>query len=156
MKTNLLPLLAIVLFIISCKDNDDVNPEVLTQSHWQKVIEYKTDDQSYDIIYSIEFKSDGEVYAEVFAKDMETGSVLGFLEYYNGNYQIVENKITVSLTEHYINMGGTMFSDKEGLSLQDQGNLSREFQLRNKNKELHTIMPLYASSLGIIYTRVEK
>ena len=152
----LLPLIVLGLLLFSCKDNDEINPEVLTQNQWQKVIEYTDADQSYDIVYSIDFKSDGEVYSEVFVRDMETKNVLGFLEYFIGNYQIVENKVAVSITEHYMNLGGTMYSDKEGLSLIDRENETREFQLRNKNSELHTIMPITASSVGIIYDRVEK
>jgi len=108
------------------------------------------------IVYSIDFKSDGKVYSEVFVRDMDTKNVLGFLEYYNGNYQLIENKVAVSITEHYFNLGGTFYSDKEKLSLMDIENQTREFQLRNKNSELHTIMPIYASSLGIIYKRVDK
>ena len=152
----LLPLIVIGLLLFSCKDNDEINPEILTQNQWQKVIEYTDADQSYDIVYSIDFKSDGEVYSEVFVRDMESKNVLGFLEYFIGNYQIVENKVAVSITEHYMNLGGTMYSDKEGLSLIDRENETREFQLRNKNSELHTIMPITASSVGIIYDRVEK
>ncbi|WP_339879614.1 hypothetical protein [uncultured Algoriphagus sp.] len=152
----LLPLIVLGLLLFSCKDNDEINPEVLTQNQWQKVIEYTNSDQSYDIVYSIDFKSDGEVYSEVSVREMESKNVLGFLEYFNGNYQIVENKVAVSITEHYMNLGGTMYSDKEGLSLIDRENEIREFQLRNKNSELHTIMPITASSVGIIYDRVEK
>ena len=152
----LLPLIVLGLLLFSCKDNDEINPEVLTQNQWQKVIEYTDADQSYDIVYSIDFKSDGEVYSEVFVREMETKNVLGFLEYFIGNYQIVENKVAVSITEHYMNLGGTMYSDRKGLSLIDRENETREFQLRNKNSELHTIMPITASSVGIIYDRVEK
>ena len=156
LSKRLFPLIAIGLLLFSCKDNDEISPEILTQNQWQNVIEYAEADQPYDIVYSIDFKSDGKVYSEVFVRDMETKNVLGFLQYYNGKYQIVENKVTVSITEHFINMGGTFYSDKEGLSLQDIENQSREYQLRNKNSELHTIMPLYSSSLGIIYKRVDK
>ncbi|SFB60475.1 hypothetical protein [Algoriphagus aquimarinus] len=155
MHKKLYLLIAIAFVLFSCKDNDDINPEVLTQNQWQKVIEYSDADQPYDIVYSIDFKSDGKVYSEVFVRDMATKNVLGFLEYYNGNYQIVENKVAVSITEHFINMGGTMYSDREKLSLQDKENQSREYQLRNKNSELHTIMPPLASSLGLIYNRVD-
>ena len=155
MHKKLYLLIAIAFVLISCKDNDDINPEVLTQNQWRYVIEYANADQPYDIVYSIDFKSDGKVYSEVFVRDMETKNVLGFLEYYNGNYQIVENKVAVSITEHFINMGGTMYSDREKLSLQDKENQSREYQLRNKNSELHTIMPPLASSLGLIYNRVD-
>lgn len=154
MKTKLLSLIAFVLILFGCTD-DEINPEVLTQNQWQNVIEYVDAGQPYDIVYSIDFKPDGKVYSEVFARDMVTKDVLGFLEYYNGTYQIVENKVTVSITEHYLNMAGTMFSDKGKLSLQDNGSQSREYQLRNKNSELHTIMPIYSSSLGIIYYRVD-
>lgn len=155
MNTKLL-FLIVGVFLLGCSNDDEINPEILTQNQWQKVIEYTDADQPYDIVYSIDFKSDGKVYSEVFVRDMDTKNVLGFLEYYNGNYQIVENKVAVSIAEHFINMGGTLYSDKEELILQNIENQSREYQLRNKNSELHTIMPIYASSLGIIYDRVEK
>lgn len=157
MKTRLFFLIALGLIIFSCKHNDEINPEILTQNQWQKVIEYANADQPYDIVYSIDFKSGGKVYSEVFVRDMETNNVLGFLEYYNGTYQIVENKVAVLFTEHYNNIqSGTMYSDKENLNLQDKENETREYQLRKKNSELHTILPPLASSLGIIYTRVQK
>jgi len=156
MKTKLLPLIALGLLLFSCKNNDEINPEILTQNQWLRIYEYSDADQPYDIVYSIDFKSDGKVYSEVFVRDMETKNVLGFLEYYNGNYQIVENKVAVSITEHFINMGGKMYSDKEELSLQDKENQSREYQLRNKNSELQTIMSMYSCSSGITYYRVEK
>ena len=156
MKINLFPAVFLMLLLLGCKNEDEINPEVLTQNQWQKVIEYTNSDQDYDIVYSIDFKSDSEVYSEVFVREMETKDVLGFLEYYNGIYQIVENKVVVSIRDHYMNLSGTMYSDKEGLSLIDRENETREFQLRNKNSELHTLMPITASSVGIIYDRVGK
>ncbi|PZX55793.1 hypothetical protein [Algoriphagus chordae] len=155
MKINLFPAVFLVLLLLGCKNEDEINPEVLTQNQWLRVYEYSDADQPYDIVYSIDFKSDGKVYSEVFVRDMETKNVLGFLEYYNGTYQIIENKVTVSIIEHFINMGGTFYSNKEGLSLQNIENQSREYQLRKNNSELHTLMPLYASSLGIIYKRID-
>ncbi|WP_192349633.1 hypothetical protein [Algoriphagus sp. Y33] len=156
MKTKLLSLIACAFLFFCCANDDEINPEVLVQNQWQNVVENTSADRPYDVVYSIDFKPDGKVYSEVFVRDMETKDILGFLEYYNGNYQLVDNKVAVSITEHYLNLGGTMYSDKEELSLLEGVEQSREFQLRNKNSELHTIMPIYASSLGIIYQRVSK
>lgn len=156
MKSNLLTLVALCLILFSCEDNDEISPEMLIQDQWLNVNEFADADQPYEIMYSIDFQSGGKVYMEAIVRDMETKNVLGFLEYYNGNYQLIENKIAVSITEHYYNLGGTFYSDKEKLSLVDIENQTREFQLRNKNSELHTIMPIYASSLGIIYKRIEQ
>ncbi|RAI94021.1 hypothetical protein [Algoriphagus yeomjeoni] len=157
MKLKLIPLFAFVFILFGCKNDDDVNPEVLTQNHWEKVFQDASLDPPYEVVYSIDFQANGVVNYEAFFRDLENKNVLGFIEYYSGTYQIVQNKITVSITEHYTNqVSGEMYSDKEKLSLVDIDNQTREFQLRNKNSELHTIMPLYASSLGIIYDRVEK
>ncbi|SFU12150.1 hypothetical protein SAMN04489724_4078 [Algoriphagus locisalis] len=155
MNFKLLPLVIIVFVLISCKEDEEVNPEVLTQYHWEKAFQDLNFDPPYEVVYSIDFQIDGKVHYESYFRDLETKDILGFIEYYDGNYQVGQNKITVLITEHYTNqVSGEMYSDKDQLTLMEIVNQSREFQLRNNNSELHTIMPLYSSSLGIIYERV--
>ncbi|MEB2781738.1 hypothetical protein U3A58_15170 [Algoriphagus sp. C2-6-M1] len=155
MKIKLIASVFLMLLLLGC-DDAEINPQVLTQNQWQNVVEYKIANQPYDLVYSIDFESDGKVYSEVYFRDIETKEVIGYLEYYTGNYQITNGKILVSILALYHIQGGEEFDlDKEELSIVDGENLSREFQLRNKNRELHTIMPPLASSLGIIYNRVD-
>tara|TARA_R110002020_G_scaffold348118_2_gene561812 strand:+ start:227 stop:697 length:471 start_codon:yes stop_codon:yes gene_type:complete len=156
MNTKLLYLIAGVFLLLGCTKGEDINPEVLTQNHWEKVLQDAGPDPQNEVVYSIDFDTNGTVYYEAIYRDMETKDMLGYLEYFNGSYQIANGKIQVQIQEHYINLGGTFYSDKDKLILMDFVNDTRQFQLRNKNSELHTIMPLYASSLGIIYDRVEK
>lgn len=154
MKTKLLPLLALILF--SCKNDYEINPEVLTQNQWQNVIENTSADLPYEYVFSIEFEPDGKVYSEAFFRDLETKELIGFREYLTGNFHIINGNIIVSILELYTIQGSDdMYLDKEELSIVDGENLSREFQLRNKNSELHTIMPPLSSSLGMIYYRVD-
>ncbi|MEB2786790.1 hypothetical protein [Algoriphagus persicinus] len=155
MKIKLIASVFLMLLLLGCNDVE-INPQVLTQNQWQNVVEYKIANQPYDLVYSIDFESDGKVYSEVYFRDIETKEVIGYLEYYTGNYQITNGKILVSILALYHIQGGEEFDlDKEELSIVDGEHLSREFQLRNKNRELHTIMPSLASSLGIIYNRVD-
>ena len=156
MNTKLLYLIAGVFLLLGCTKDEDINPEVLTQNHWEKVLQDAGSDAQNEVVYSIDFDTNGTVYYEAIYRGLETKEVLGYLEYFNGSYQIVNGKIEVQVQAHYINVGGTFYSDKDKLTLVEHDNETREFQLRNKNSELHTIMPLYASSLGIIYDRVEK
>ena len=83
--------------------------------------------------------------------------MLGHLEYFNGTYQIIDEKIEVTVQE-YFNVQGIneLYLDKDDLTMIEREPFTRDYQLRNNNSELHTIMPLYSSSLGIIYDRVEK
>ncbi|TXE05149.1 hypothetical protein [Algoriphagus aquimarinus] len=156
MHKKLYLLIAIAFVLFSCKDNDDINPEVLTENQWQYVIENTTADPPYEYVFSIEFEPDGKVYSEAFLRDVETKEVMGHQEYFNGNFQLINGKIEVSILELYsIQVSEGLYLDKEKLSIVEGEIQSREYQLRNKNSELHTIMPIYASSLGIIYKRVD-
>ncbi|MEB2775926.1 hypothetical protein SYJ56_11455 [Algoriphagus sp. D3-2-R+10] len=156
MNKKLFSLIAIAFFLFSCKDDDEVNPEVLTQNQWQNVVENTSADRPYEYVFSIEFEPNGKVYSEAFFRDLETNELIGFREYLTGSFQIINGNIMVSILELYTIQGSDdMYLDKEELSIVDGENLSRVFELRNKNTELHTIMPLYASSLGIIYYRVD-
>lgn len=157
MKAKLLTLIALGLLFFSCSNDDEINPELLTQSQWLNVIENSTADQPYDHVSSIRFEPDGKVYSEVFLRDAETKEVIGFQEYFTGNYQISDNLIKVAIDELFtIKDGEERFQQKNELTIVDGVEFTREFQLRNKNSELHIIMPIYASSLGIIYQRVSK
>lgn len=152
----LFTLIVLGLILFSCKEDDEVNPEILTQNQWLNVIENTTAGQTYQYVFSIEFEPDGKVYSEAFLRDLETKEVFGHLEYFSGNFQIVNGKIEVTINEHYsIQDGDGMYLDKEDLTKVDREAFTREYQLRNKNSELHTIMPITASSLGIIYKRVD-
>ncbi|MCE7056206.1 hypothetical protein LZF95_16095 [Algoriphagus sp. AGSA1] len=156
MKAKLSTLIAFGLLLFGCNTDNEINPEVLTQSQWRNVIEDTASGQPYDYVSSIRFEADGKVYSEVFLRDLETEDVIGFREYFTGSFQITNGKIEVAIQELYTIQGSDEFYlDKEELSLDDRTTLTREFQLRNKNSELHTVMPPLASSLGIIYYRVD-
>lgn len=156
MKIKLITSIFLVLLLLGCNNDDEINPKILTQSQWLNVIENTTANQPYDYVSSIRFEPDGKVYSEVFLRELETKEVIGFREYFNGNFQIINGKIEVSIQELYTIQGSDEFYlDKEELSIVDGTGFSREYQLRNSNSELHTIMPIYASSLGIIYNRVD-
>ena len=156
MKVKLLTLFALGLFFFSCTTEEDIDPEVLTQSQWMNVVEGTTADRPYEYVFSIEFEPNGKVYSEAFFRDLETNQLIGFREYLTGSFQIINGNIVVSILELYTIQGSDdMYLGKEELSIVDGENLSRVFVLRNKNTELHTIMPPLSSSLGMIYYRVD-
>tara|TARA_R110002124_G_C8680588_1_gene492063 strand:+ start:411 stop:644 length:234 start_codon:yes stop_codon:yes gene_type:complete len=76
MKLNLLPLIAFALILFSCKDDDEVNPEVLTQNHWEKVIQDTNSDPPYELVYSIDFEAGGKAYYEAFFREPDTKTLL--------------------------------------------------------------------------------
>ncbi|WPR76925.1 hypothetical protein [Algoriphagus sp. NG3] len=156
MKSKLLLLIAYGLLLFSCNNDEEINPEVLTRNQWQNVVENTSADRPYEYVFSIEFKPNGKVYSEAFFRDLETKELIGFREYLTGSFQIISGNIMVSILELYTIQGSDdMYLDKEELSILDGENLSRVFELRNKNTELHTIMPPLSSSLGMIYYRVD-
>ena len=156
MKINFLSTIFLMLFLLGCSD-DEINPKVLTESQWQRVIEIQSANPAYEVVYSIEFEQDGRVSSEVVFRNLETKDILGFQEYFTGSYQIIDKKIEVSILERFVNEeGDELYLPKDELTLLQGMVQSREFELRNNNTELHTIMPLVASSPGIIYQRVSK
>ncbi len=72
MKVKLLTLFALGLFFFSCTTEEDIDPEVLTQSQWMNVVEGTTADRPYEHVFSIEFEPNGKVYSESFFRDLET------------------------------------------------------------------------------------
>ncbi len=157
MKAKLLTLITFGLLLFSCNTDDEINPEVLTQNQWLNVVENTAADQPHEYVSSIKFEPDGKVYSEAFLRDIETKEIIGFREYFTGSFQITNGKIEVAIQELYTIQGSDeLYLDKEELSIVDSVAFTREFQLRNKNSELHTIMPIYASSRGIVYQRQDK
>ncbi|MDR7131943.1 hypothetical protein J2X69_004309 [Algoriphagus sp. 4150] len=156
MKINFLSSIFLMLLLLGCSD-DEINPKVLTESQWQNVIEIQSANPAYEVVYSIAFEADGSAYSEVVFRDLETKDIIGFQEYFTGSYQIIDKKIEVSILERFVNEeGDELYLPKDELTLLQGMDQSREFELRNNNTELHTIMPLLASSRGIIYQRVSK
>ena len=127
MKSKLLLVSFLLLSVFSCNSDDDINPENKILGLYEFKLEKVGNNYELDFVNTLKFEQNGKVYGEAITVKSGTNDVLGYRYYFNGTYEIAENKVIISNREIFQNaFMDTFYAPKESLIYleEDYGNES--------------------------------
>ncbi|MBN7816508.1 hypothetical protein [Algoriphagus pacificus] len=155
MKPQLLLLSILLLTVFSCKSEDDINPENKILGLYEFKLEKVGNNYELDFVNTLDFKSDGTVYGEAFTTKAGTNEVLGYRYYFNGIYEIKNDKVSISDIEsfHSIFMD-TFYSPKSDLVNLDEGMAPEEYLIKDEFQTLQIVCPANANCFNMEFKKI--
>ncbi|UZD22392.1 hypothetical protein PBT90_02970 [Algoriphagus halophytocola] len=138
MKTKLLPLLVVLIFFASCKDVEEISPNLRLQGFYEQTLQAtsQTGEVQYDLINHFIFNADGTFSREDVTLNRGGDVVLGFRASYQGNYQVKDQVATLTYTDPLMmNVADIYYVGKEDLTIME-GTFTTEFYVSDDYSEL--------------------
>jgi hypothetical protein len=142
MKTQLFPLIALVLVIFSCKDVEGPSPNSRIEGKYVSTVEIETTGGKLDLVNTLNLKSDGTFYAENYTTEAGKDEILGYRSYFNGTYTIVDEKVTLEWKESYtMNFFDIYYMPKADLTLSGGNEFIADYAIELDFTQLSFICP---------------
>lgn len=155
MKLKLFIAGALLLSLFSCKDDQEITPLDELQGEWKFKMEKVGNNYELDFVDRLVFKPDGRVYGEGITTNTKTDKLLGYRYYFNGKYELVEDKVIIKDREIFNNsFTDSFFSTKDDLIYQEEDYGLVSYLIKENYSELHIICPPNANCANIIYTKI--
>ena len=155
MKQNLLFTGLLLFFAFGCNKEDDIIPSNQLQGKYEFKLEKVGNNYEMDFVNTLDFKSDGTVYGEAFTTKAGTEEVLGYRYYFNGEYEIEDEKVTITSTESFHNnLMDTFFAPKRDLVYEEGGMASEEYFIKDEFQTLQIICPANVNCLNVVYKKL--
>lgn len=159
MKTRLLPLVALVMLLFSCKDVEEPSPNLRIEGAYERTSQGNMGwgEDMFNFVDLLEFKSDGTVSGKSYTTEIGSEEILGYRAYFSGVYSIVDGKVAISYNESYqMGMADVNYMPKEGLTLYERADYSEEYAVDDDYSELTYICPFNAACMvPVPYVRVD-
>ncbi len=154
MKQKLLLFPLMLFIVISCKNEDEINPNSQLQGNWEYKLENVGNNYELDFVNTLEFKNDGTVYGEAFTTNSETDQILGYRYYFNGTYEIEDGKVIISEKETFQNVFmDTFYVPKEELIYLEEDLGTESYLIIEDFTKLQIICPPNANCLNILFEK---
>lgn len=85
MKIKSLLSIPLLIFLVSCQEDEAPNPNSRMEGRWEQTFEVFDLYESYHIL---EFKEDGTFHGEMMARDIETKQLIGYRGIFDGSYEV--------------------------------------------------------------------
>jgi len=158
MKAKLLAIFALVIVLSSCRDVEELPPNVLIEGTFQSNAEvgagWGTGKFNYE--NTLKFNSNGTVYAEGVTKDLETGEVLGYRFYYTGTFSIVDENVQIIPDEYFhMNVADIDYLPKEDLLSHQEVVYTENYNIAENFTKLTYFCPDNECGTGIPYFKLD-
>ncbi len=142
MKTRLLPLIALAMLLLSCKDVAEPSPKLRIEGKYVSTDEIETSGDELNLVNTLEFNSDGTFYAENYTTEVGKDEVLGYRSYYSGTYSILDDKVTLLWEDYYaMNIFDIFYLPKADLTLSEGTGYSSEYDIEENFNQLVFVCP---------------
>ncbi|PZX56513.1 hypothetical protein [Algoriphagus chordae] len=142
MKTQLLPLIALLLILFSCKDVEEPSPNSRIEGKYVSTVEIEMTGGKLDLVNTLNLKSDGTFYAENYTTEAGKDEILGYRSYFNGTYTIVDEKVTLEWKESYtMNFFDIYYMPKADLTLSDGNEFIADYAIEEDYTQLSFMCP---------------
>ncbi|UZD22393.1 lipocalin family protein [Algoriphagus halophytocola] len=153
MKSRLLPLIALAIFIYSCKDVVEPSPDSRIVGVYELSYEGNAGwgGDIFRFVDLMQFNSDGTVTGENYTTEVDSDEVLGYRGHFTGTFTIVEGVVTISYDEmYYMNMMDVNYIPKEDLILYEGAEYFPEYSIVEDYSELIPICSPNAICTGTL------